>query len=66
MPESKQKCKEWKQRHLPTTGKKCLIMKEQETLNQNELSQNAAVTSGATGLQMMPGVSTDGQQMQIL
>ena len=39
-------------------------MKEQET--NNELLQDAVISSDATGSQMMPGGSTDGQQIQIL
>ena len=59
MPDNKQKCKACKQRHLPPTGKKCKFV--QVTVPEDEQSRDAAISSGETMLQMMPGESTDGQ-----
>ena len=63
MPNNKQKCKSSKQRHLPPTGKKCQFM--QATATENEHLRDAAVPSGATVSQMMPGKSTDRQLLQV-
>ena len=63
MADNKQKCKSCKQRHLPPTGKKCKFV--QATVTEDEHLRDAAVPSGATVSQMMPGKSTDGQLLQV-
>ena len=64
MPDNKQACKSYKQRHLPPTGKKCQFKKIKEVHNNTELLQDAAVASNPSGAQTGES-SADGQQLQL-
>ena len=64
MPDQKQKCRSCKQRHLHSSGKKCQLVNEKDA--NTEFLRDAAIASGATESQMMPGGFIDGQLVQIL
>ena len=64
MPDNKQTCRKYKERHVPPTGKKCRRMEKQpEQPTENKLLRNAA-DSQVTHLD--GGQSLSRQQLQIL